>query len=407
MDSIIDIQSGFPTHPLLEKAAQFVGKRFEHNDDTRLVFHNLALVKELVRVVDILCNEEHCDKATSLTSGLAAYFIFSGYLNEYNDYGKHSIENARNFMEKEVDALDPVAQQKVISCLQTVVKKEVPLDKCSKILQDAVNVVHYMANYEEKFPLHRLERELMGDLDIDKNTYAQLSIQELLKVKLHTQAAQSLYGNKLGQSILIHKKRVEKSISKQDASPKAEEDGFGVIESGVPVRSIQTFFRSNYRNHINLSSIADNKANIMISVNSILISVVISTLTYHNWASSNPQIILPVILFLITALVSLIFAVLSARPKVTSLIKNKTDKSANKKNLIFFGNFVKLSAEEYEEAMLDVFQSSDLLYSNMVRDMYHLGKVLDKKYRYLTVSYTVFMVGFITTVTLFLITFRP
>ncbi|RMF21352.1 MAG: phosphohydrolase, partial [Bacteroidetes bacterium] len=44
-----------------------------------------------------------------------------------------------------------------------------------------------------------------------------------------------------------------------------------------------------------------------------------------------------------------------------------------------------------------------LLYGNMARDLYHLGKVLDKKYRYLTISYNLFMVGFIATVLSFLV----
>ena len=50
-----------------------------------------------------------------------------------------------------------------------------------------------------------------------------------------------------------------------------------------------------------------------------------------------------------------------------------------------------------------VFRDGELLYGNMVRDLYYLGKVLDKKYRYLTMSYNIFMIGFIATVITFLI----
>ncbi|MCB9331839.1 MAG: hypothetical protein H6574_12215 [Lewinellaceae bacterium] len=49
--------------------------------------------------------------------------------------------------------------------------------------------------------------------------------------------------------------------------------------------SIQTYFRANYANHIRLSAIADNKAHIMISVNSILLSVAISLLTYQTFTN--------------------------------------------------------------------------------------------------------------------------
>jgi hypothetical protein len=115
------------------------------------------------------------------------------------------------------------------------------------------------------------------------------------------------------------------------------------------------------------------------------------------------MILLPVIIFLVTGLASLTFAVLSARPKVTKLNAGQKDKSEIKKNIVFFGNFITLKLEEYEEAMDEMFRDGQLLLGNMTRDLYFLGKVLDKKYRYLTVSYNIFMVGFVVTVGTFLV----
>ena len=115
----------------------------------------------------------------------------------------------------------------------------------------------------------------------------------------------------------------------------------------------------------------------MISVNSILISVLISILSYRNMAENNPPIVLPVVIFLVTGLTSLIFAVLSARPKVTSFNEAISSKEEKRKNIVFFGNFVHLDLEEYEEAMDAVFRDPELLYGNLTRDLYFLGKVLD------------------------------
>ncbi len=83
----------------------------------------------------------------------------------------------------------------------------------------------------------------------------------------------------------------------------------------------------------------------------------------------------------------------------------KTPKEQIQRNIVFFGNFVPLQLEEYETAMDAMFRDSELMYGNMTRDLYYLGKVLEKKYRYLTVSYNIFMVGFIATVGMFLFTF--
>jgi hypothetical protein len=115
------------------------------------------------------------------------------------------------------------------------------------------------------------------------------------------------------------------------------------------------------------------------------------------------MILLPVVIFLVTGLASLIFAVLSARPKVTNLnSKTGLSKTEIVRNVVFFGNFVPLSVDDYEEAMDTVFRNSELYIGNLTRDLYFLGKVLDKKYRFLTASYNIFMVGFVATVITFL-----
>jgi hypothetical protein len=168
-------------------------------------------------------------------------------------------------------------------------------------------------------------------------------------------------------------------------------------------RKAQAYFRIVFHNHINLSAIADQKANIMISVNSILISVLISFLTYRNVADTQPMILLPVVIFMVTGLASLIFAVLSARPKVTMLNKTGQDLDSAGRNIVFFGNFVPLGEENFEIAMDQLLRDSSLMYGNLSRDLYHLGQVLDKKYRYLTASYNIFMLGFAATVICFLV----
>ena len=136
-----------------------------------------------------------------------------------------------------------------------------------------------------------------------------------------------------------------------------------------------------------------------------MISVIITVLSYRNITETNPMIVMPAVIFVTTGLTSLICAVLSARPKVTRINKDKKAKEEAKKNIVFFGNFVSLDLEEYEEAMDDMFRDGELIYGNMVRDLYFLGKVLDQKYKYLAMSYDVFMVGFIVTVISFMFTY--
>ena len=112
---------------------------------------------------------------------------------------------------------------------------------------------------------------------------------------------------------------------------------------------------------------------------------------------------MPAVIFVVTGLTSLTFAVLSARPKVTTLNKDVHDKERIKQNLFFFGNFVHLRLDEYEESMDAIFRDGELLYGNLVRDIYYLGQVLNKKYHFLTLSYNIFIIGFIATAVFFMI----
>jgi hypothetical protein len=167
-------------------------------------------------------------------------------------------------------------------------------------------------------------------------------------------------------------------------------------------------FRAGARTHINLSSMADSKANIMLSINAVIISVTLSVLLPK--LDSNTHLILPTIVLLATCVLSIIFATLSTKPKVTRGRFSKEDIEKKRSNLLFFGNFHKMQLEDYEWGMTEMMKDDNFLYGSLSRDLYFLGKVLAEKYRYLRVCYTIFMYGLIASVLAFgiaFVTFSP
>ena len=160
-------------------------------------------------------------------------------------------------------------------------------------------------------------------------------------------------------------------------------------------------YRTTYRTHINLSSIADNKANIMLSINAIVISITLSSLTPRF--GTNPKLIFPTIFLLAVCLLAVVFATLSTRPKITEGIFTRQDIQNKKSNLLFFGNFYNMELEDFHWGMMEMIKDSDFLYSSMTRDLYFLGVVLAKKYRYLRICYGIFMYGLIVSVIVFAI----
>jgi multidrug transporter EmrE-like cation transporter len=163
-------------------------------------------------------------------------------------------------------------------------------------------------------------------------------------------------------------------------------------------------FRVTLRNHIDLSDIADTKANILLSVNAIILSLVLSNLI--SKLDNNAYLIWPTIIFVTFTVVSMILSVLATRPNVTSGQFTKEDVENKKVNLLFFGNFHKMKLDDFEWAMNQLMKDKDYLYNSLIKDLYFLGKVLDRKYKILRITYTIFIIGILISVTAFAIAFQ-
>ena len=157
---------------------------------------------------------------------------------------------------------------------------------------------------------------------------------------------------------------------------------------------------------MHLSNIADTKANILLSVNAIIVSLVLANLIPKLDNPSNTYLIVPTLIFVTVTVASIILSVLATRPNVTRGKFTKDDVANKKVNLLFFGNFHKMSLKDFEWAMGEMMQDREYLYSSMKKDLYFLGLVLDKKYKILRLTYSVFMVGIIVSVIAFAIAFK-
>lgn len=386
---------------LLIDAQRFVLSLFNQRHDSKLVYHNYQFTNEVVEKTALIARENSFPDPIIKEAKLTAWFYHLGLLFDYSNPIPKSCELYQKFL---IAKKLPLQKAKnLVLVIQQIGNGNVLSTKISQCVFDAIQSCHFGENFFEKNPLLKLERELVSGISIHKNEWAKSQLNQLLNTRFYTPFAKVNFEPIVAQNILVQKQNVEKIGNSPINSEDAILRKFQNLERKLPNSGTQTFFRTNYRNHINLSAIADGKANIMITVNALLISVIVSIITYKNITETTPSVLFPAVIFLITGLLSLIFAVLSARPKVTSVNEEQPPFDVAKKNIVFFGNFIKMDLEKYEEAMDAMFRDGELLYGNMTRDLYHLGKVLDKKYRYLAISYNIFMVGFVATVLTFLI----
>ena len=165
-------------------------------------------------------------------------------------------------------------------------------------------------------------------------------------------------------------------------------------------RGIETMFRNSYRAQLSLISLAATKANIMISVNGFILSILMVSGSY--FITSEPRLMLPSSVFIVTCLASIIFAVLAARPKVDNAQRTLDDLRNDNLNVLAFEQFSQLPEDDYVTGQLELMQDNERIYKSMIKHIYLLGKGLDKKFRLLRLSYTLFWGGMVASVALLL-----
>jgi len=165
-------------------------------------------------------------------------------------------------------------------------------------------------------------------------------------------------------------------------------------------RGVETLFRSAYRVQMDLTGLADNKANMMISINGIIISIIIAAVAPK--LDANPWLLIPSTIFLLGTTVSIVYAILAARPRVHSVRITLKDLEHSGGNILFFGDFANLTQDDFTAGMIDLIQDKNVVYETMIRNLYGLGSVLKKKFALLKVAYTAFMIALILGVTSFI-----
>jgi hypothetical protein len=178
-----------------------------------------------------------------------------------------------------------------------------------------------------------------------------------------------------------------------------DKKGGGKQKNTLLSRGIQTMLRLTSDNHLELSGMADGKANILISVNAIIISVILTVLLRR--LEIDTYLTIPTIIFLSFSVVTIVIAILATRPKISEGVFSREDIMNKKTNLLFFGNFHKASLEEYEWGMSQMMRDQDYLYGALIKDIHQLGVVLGRKYKLLRLAYGVFMIGIIVSVIAF------
>ncbi|MFD2551111.1 Pycsar system effector family protein [Bizionia sediminis] len=390
--------------PLISKAETYVFNLFKDALDPSFLYHNLTHTQRVLKSVrEIIAHSPVLEEDAEILE-LAAIFHDTGYTKTIDDHEAESAKIAESFLREH--QVSPAKINAVKNCILATEFDYSPKTLHEKILRDA-DASHFGKDYfNEASEFLRKELEIQGVATFSPGEWLDENIKMLSeKHEFYTDYALKNWQEQKEKNLanlIASKNKFNKKLKKEKLKAKYKAQ----FKSESPERGIQTFYRVALRNHIKLSDIADTKANILLSVNAIILSLVISNLFSKLDNPSNAYLVIPTVIFVTFSVISIILSVIATRPNVTRGEFTKADIEEKRVNLSFFGNFHKMKLEEFEWAINELLKDKNYVYNSLTKDLYFLGKVLDRKYRILRITYSIFMIGIVISVLAFAISFK-
>lgn len=385
---------------IVDKSEKYITEKLNPENTTDSLYHNLRHTKRVVNSVTTLVEEIGVEDKDAEVLLVAAWFHDVGYTVSYDEHEEKSCEMAWDFLSKEGCSDDFISE--VLSLIRATKRNYEPKNQLEKIMRDADSSHVAKKSFLTASELLRVELSSLGIANYSIDEWRKENIKFLnTSHRFYTDYAIENWQDRKDKNLkkLIKAKKKSKKLVKKE-SLKAK------FKGNLPDRGIQTLYRVTLRNHIKLSDIADTKANILLSVNAIIISLALANLIPKLDNPSNDYLIYPTALFVIFSVVSMVMSILATKPNVTSGQFTEEEVTSKKVNLLFFGNFHKMQLSQYQWAMKELIKDKDYIYSSLTKDLYFLGVVLERKYRLLRWTYTVFMIGMILSVILFAVALK-
>jgi len=387
---------------LLNKTSEYASRIISQKLPKGMVYHNLDHTKEVVETT------EEIGKSSGLSPNeiemllLAAWFHDTGISEGYNNHEEKSAQIAKEFL---LSNNYPLEKTDKVSNLILVTKMpQNPKNLSEEVICDA-DISHIgRKGFNTRSQLLRAEWETLQNKKISDLEWLKSNIEFVGGTKFHTKYAKENFEEQRSKNLAKLQKKLRKEVTEMPAVvnevPKTSDpDKIKKDKSGE--RGVETMFRNVMRTHVEFSGMADNKANIMISVNTLVLTAIIAILARK--LDANPHLIIPTAMITLVSLTTLVIATIVTRPKITSGIFTKEDIEKKKANLLFFGNFFNMDLKNFEWGMRELINDKDYLYGSMIKDFYYLGQVLGHKYKYLRICYNIFMYGLIISVIAFAI----
>jgi predicted metal-dependent HD superfamily phosphohydrolase len=398
-------------HETLKKIEEHVNLFFREKANPGLFFHNLSHTRNVVDNTKLMADHYQLDDHAFFIVCAAAWFHDAGQLIKNGEgHEQKSVVLAQDYLNSIGVNEENIAAIK--KCILATAMPQEPQTLNEKIICDADLFNLGTGGFRDQNKLLRKEMEAVNNVTMDGAAWRESSIDVLEKHHYHTDYCQLLLNKTKADNLAWLKNRQEEKLMKQQEAT-ASVNTANITREAVdtdrkkekikkrdrPSRGIETMFRISASKNIRISEMADNKAHIMISVNSIIISVVLGLIV--SSLQQYPYLIIPTIILLVVNVLTIIFSVLATRPKIANGVFTKEEVANKTVNLLYFGSYYNMDLKDYEHGVEEMMKDGGFLYSTLTKDTFWQGKVLGRKYQLLRISYTIFLFGIVISVLAF------
>ena len=388
------------TQPLVAASQATVSKMFAERDDSDLLYHSLSHTEDVVEAADRIASLSDFTPEEHELLLIAAWWHDTGMLNcAGNPIGheRTSCQLAADFLQSHGASDESIEKVKELILATDMAGK--PDGKLAQAMRDADLSGLGRPDYRKRLKKLRKEWDAQGRLNVaDRIQWLEENIAFFQAHSFLTPAAERLYGKQKERNLEIIEGRLAKRKKKKDK--KKSKSSKSPIQSE---KSAQMMLKTTLRNNIDLTSIADGKANIMLSINAAILTLGMPLLAAY--IPQFPYLVFPAGFLLITCVATIVYATLATRPVRTSGKTDLDSISTGKTNLFFFGNYYNMPLDKYKEGLRAVFANQEVLDSSVMNDLYWLGVALGEKFNRLRICYAVFLVGMVLSATSFVVSF--
>lgn len=179
---------------------------------------------------------------------------------------------------------------------------------------------------------------------------------------------------------------IVKSDNKKDKKKKKKKKEKGYSKNTISI------LRTTLRNNIELTNIADNKANVLLSLNALMLTFIVPLMIPNQDLIMEQGLFIPLGLLILTCLATISIAVLVLRPGKLGGQKIQIDEKSQI-SPFFFGNFERMSKGDYLVYSNSVLEDDGKVKAFIANDFYHIGARLSEKMRWIRLAFNIFIFG--------------